>query len=148
VDINIVDVKSEPGGPVAVDERLVDLAQKMDGRVVTNDYNLNRVAQVRGVDVININDLANALKPVLLPGETVTVKVIKMGEGEGQGIGYLEDGTMVVVEGGRSHIGESVTVAVTSALQTSAGRMIFGRANGAPLGGGRDTRSGSRPRST
>lgn len=128
VEIVIHDVKSEPGDPIAVDERLVDLAKKLNGRIVTNDYNLNQVSQVRGVDVININDIANSLKPVLLPGEGVAVKIIKPGEGDGQGIGYLDDGTMVVVEGGKSCIGQTVDVAVTSSLQTSAGRMIFGRA--------------------
>lgn len=127
VDVDIREVKPEPGGPNTVDERLVDFAQKIGGRIVTTDYNLNQVAQLRGVDVININDLANALKPIYLPGETLNVKIIKVGEEAGQGIGYLEDGTMVVVDGARDRIGESLGVAVTSALQTSAGRMIFGR---------------------
>ena len=113
-----------------VDHKLVELAKKIDGRIVTNDYNLNKISQLRGVDVININDMANALKPVVLPGETVTVRIIKAGEEAGQGIGYLEDGTMVVVEQARSHIGEDLTVVVTSALQTSAGRMIFGKTGG------------------
>jgi len=111
-----------------VDHKLVALAEHLDARIVTNDYNLNKVAQLRGVRVININDLANALKPIVLPGETVTVKIVKPGEEAGQGIGYLGDGTMVVVEQGRSRIGEELTVVVTSALQTSAGRMIFGKA--------------------
>ncbi|MDY7010682.1 MAG: TRAM domain-containing protein [Planctomycetota bacterium] len=110
-----------------VDHKLVALAEHLDARIVTNDYNLNKVAQLRGVKVININDLANALKPVVLPGETVTVKIVKPGEEAGQGVGYLDDGTMVVVEQGRSRIGEDLTVVVTSALQTSAGRMIFGK---------------------
>jgi uncharacterized protein YacL len=113
-----------------VDHKLVALAEHMDGKIVTNDYNLNKVAQLRGVDVININDLANALKPVVLPGEAITVKIIKPGEESGQGIGYLDDGTMVVVEQGRNHIGEDLAVVVTSTLQTSAGRMIFGKAGG------------------
>lgn len=113
-----------------VDQRLVTLARKIDGRIVTNDYNLNKVAQIRGVDVVNINDLANALKPVFLPGESMEVKIIKPGEAPGQGVGYLEDGTMVVVEGGRERIGETVFILVTSVLQTSAGRMVFGRADG------------------
>lgn len=130
IDIEIVDARVELGGPTTVDERLVDLAQKQDGRVVTNDYNLNQIAQFRGVDVVNINDLANALKPVFLPGENITVKIIKAGEESGQGIGYLEDGTMVVVEGGREQIGSDVAVDVTSSLQTSAGRMVFGRVAG------------------
>ncbi len=109
------------------DAKLVALAGHLDGRVLTNDYNLNKVAQLRGVDVVNINDLANALKPVVLPGESMTVKIIKPGEEAGQGVGYLEDGTMVVAEGGREHIAKEVTIIVTSVLQTSAGRMIFGR---------------------
>jgi uncharacterized protein YacL len=109
----------------------MDLAMEMDGRVLTNDFNLNKVASVRGVDVININDLANALKPVVLPGEKMTVRLLKSGEAPGQGVGYLEDGTMVVVEQGRGHLNEEVEFAVTSVLQTSAGKMIFGRIEGA-----------------
>ncbi len=115
-----------------VDNKLVALAKKIDGRIVTNDYNLNKIAQLRGVEVININDIANALKPVVLPGETVTVKIIKPGEEPGQGVGYLEDGTMVVGEACRDRIGQEVTLIVTSVLQTSAGRMIFGRPEGMP----------------
>ena len=110
-----------------VDQKLVELAKKTDGRIVTNDYNLNKIAQLRGVDVININDLTNALKPVVLPGETIIVKIIKPGEEAGQGVGYLDDGTMVVAENSRDKINTDVTLAVTSVLQTSAGRMIFGR---------------------
>jgi len=115
-----------------VDQKLVALAKKIDGRVVTNDYNLNKIAQIRGVDVININDLANALKPVVMPGETLAVKIIKPGEEMGQGVGYLEDGTMVVAENTRERINEDVALTVTSVLQTSAGRMIFGRPEGMP----------------
>ena len=115
-----------------VDNKLVALAKHLDGRVVTNDYNLNKIAQLRGVDVININDLSNALKPIMLPGESMMVKIIKAGEEFGQGVGYLEDGTMIVAEGGRDHIGKEVNITVTSVLQTSAGRMIFGRTDGAP----------------
>ncbi len=110
-----------------VDAKLVALAEHLNGRVVTNDYNLNKVAQLRGVDVININDLANALKPVVLPGEGLRVKVIKPGEEPGQGVGYLEDGTMVVAERGRDYIGREISIVVTSVLQTSAGKMIFGK---------------------
>jgi uncharacterized protein YacL len=113
-----------------VDQQLVQLAQKIDGRIVTNDYNLNKVAKIRGVGVLNINDLAKALKPQFLPGETMAVKIIKPGEEQGQGVGYLEDGTMVVVEGGRDRIGQTIPIVVTSALQTSAGRMVFGRVEG------------------
>ncbi len=128
-DIRIMDVQfSGDGG--SVDEMLVDLSMELGGHVVTNDYNLNKIAQLRGVAVINVNDLANALRPVVLPGEALTIKVIKPGEEVGQGIGYLEDGTMVVAEGGRDHIGDTVELTVTSVLQTSAGRMIFGRSNG------------------
>lgn len=116
-----------------VDQKLVALAKKVDGRVVTNDYNLNKIAQLRGVDVININDLANALKPVVMPGESLSVKIIKPGEEAGQGVGYLEDGTMVVAENARDRINEEVHLIVTSVLQTSAGRMIFGRPEGMPL---------------
>lgn len=114
-----------------VDQQLVNLAQKIDGRIVTNDYNLNKVARIRGVGVLNINDLAKALKPQFLPGESMAVKIIKPGEEPGQGVGYLEDGTMVVVEAARDKIGETIPVLVTSALQTSAGRMVFGRIEGA-----------------
>ena len=133
VDIRISDARlpsSEEGADV--DEKLVALGKKIDGRVVTNDYNLNKIAQLRGVDVININDLANALKPVVLPGEGMMVKIIKPGEEMGQGIGYLEDGTMIVAENTRDKIGEEVSIVVTSVLQTSAGRMIFGRPEGTP----------------
>lgn len=111
----------------AVDQKLVAFTKNCDGKLVTNDYNLSKVAQVRQVDVININDLTNALKTVVLPGETMQVRIIKSGEEAQQGIGYLDDGTMVVVEEGRNKIGEKVLIVVTSALQTSAGRMIFGK---------------------
>jgi uncharacterized protein YacL len=110
-----------------VDQKLVVLARSISARVVTNDFNLNKVAQLQGVEVININELANALKSVALPGETLRIKVIKPGDQIGQGVGYLDDGTMVVVEQGRNLIGQDVVMTVTSVLQTSAGRMIFGR---------------------
>jgi uncharacterized protein YacL len=122
-----------------VDERLVVLAKALGARVVTNDYNLNKIAQLQGVEVINLNELANALKSVALPGETMNVRLVKAGDQVGQGVGYLEDGTMVVVEHGRSSIGQEVTITVTSVLQTPAGRMIFGRIEArppAPVGGG------------
>jgi uncharacterized protein YacL len=132
IEIKILDVQPEHGARNdGVDDMLIDLADQLGGKVVTNDYNLNKVAQLRGVPVININDLANALKPVVLPGETLTIKVIKGGEEPGQGIGYLDDGTMVVAEGGRERLGEAVVLTVTSVLQTSAGRMVFGRLEGA-----------------
>ncbi|MEI8216966.1 MAG: PIN/TRAM domain-containing protein [Eubacteriales bacterium] len=110
-----------------VDVKLIKLAQIMGGKVVTNDYNLNKVAMIRGVDVLNINDLANALKPVVLPGEEMTLTLIKEGKENNQAIAYLDDGTMIVVEDGKRLIGEEIEVIVTSVLQTSAGRMIFGK---------------------
>ncbi len=110
-----------------VDQKLVLLAKHLDGKVVTNDYNLNKVARLHDVGVINLNDVANSLKPVFLPGETVQVRIIKPGEEAGQGVGYLEDGTMVVIEGGREHLNETIIAGVTSVLQTSAGRMVFGK---------------------
>jgi uncharacterized protein YacL len=121
-----------------VDERLVLMARALGARVVTNDYNLNKIAQLQGVEVINLNELANALKSVALPGEAMQVKIVKAGDQIGQGVGYLDDGTMVVVEQGRSSIGHEVAITVTSVLQTPAGRMIFGRIEGrpAPVGGG------------
>jgi len=128
IDIQLMDVSVQAVEDAAgVDQKLVALAQHLDARVLTNDYNLNKICRLRSVDVVNINDLANALKPVVLPGETVTVKVIKPGEEMGQGVGYLDDGTMVVAEQGRDYIGRELTIVVTSVLQTSAGRMIFGR---------------------
>jgi uncharacterized protein YacL len=110
-----------------VDERLVVFAKVLGARVVTNDFNLNKIAQLQGVDVINLNEVANALKTVALPGESLPVKLVKPGDQIGQGVGYLEDGTMVVVEGGRQNLGQEVMIVVTSVLQTPAGRMIFGR---------------------
>jgi uncharacterized protein YacL len=115
-----------------VDERLVVLASAVGGRVVTNDFNLNKIAQLQGVEVINLNELANSLKLVALPGEALTLRIIKQGDQVGQGVGYLDDGTMVVVEQGRGSIGQEVTITVTSVLQTPAGRMIFGRIEGRP----------------
>jgi uncharacterized protein YacL len=110
-----------------VDAKLVLLARERGGKLVTNDFNLNQVASVEGVSVLNINELANAVKPVLLPGEELRVALIKEGKEPHQGVGYLDDGTMIVVENGRRQVGETVDVAVTSALQTAAGRMIFAR---------------------
>jgi uncharacterized protein YacL len=107
--------------------KLVLLAKQLDGKIVTNDYNLNKVAKLHGVGVINLNDIANALKPVFLPGEVIDIQIVKQGEEAGQGIGYLEDGTMIVVEGGREHVNKTVKITVTSVLQTSAGRMVFSR---------------------
>jgi uncharacterized protein YacL len=110
-----------------VDDKLLKMAQKINGKVMTIDYNLNKVASFQGVAVLNINELANALKPIALPGEEMVVQVIKDGKESGQGVGYLDDGTMIVVDGGRRHVGESVSVMVTSVLQTAAGRMIFAK---------------------
>jgi uncharacterized protein YacL len=110
-----------------VDERLVIFARAIGARVVTNDYNLNKIAQLQGVDVINLNELSNALKSVALPGELLNVRIVKAGDQMGQGVGYLDDGTMIVVEQGKSVIGQEVSITVTSVLQTNAGRMIFGR---------------------
>lgn len=108
-----------------VDSKLVRLGRKINAKVVTNDYNLNKVAALQGVVVLNINDLANALKPARIPGEQMEVLVVKSGKEENQGIAYLDDGTMIVVENGQKYIGSTVPVTVTSVLQTSAGRMIF-----------------------
>ncbi len=113
----------------SVDHRLVSAAKKLGGKIVTNDYNLSKVAHLRGVEVLNINDLANALKSVVLPGESMSVKMIKPGDQPEQGVGYLDDGTMIVVEQGRRSVGKTVDIVVTSVLQTSAGRMIFGKLN-------------------
>jgi uncharacterized protein YacL len=127
VDLVVFDRELPQFAGQPVDQKLVLLAKHLEGKVVTNDYNLNKVAKLHNVGVINLNELSNALKPIFMPGETLEVRVIKPGEEAGQGVGYLEDGTMVVVEGGREHIGENVRVLVTSVLQTSAGRMVFGR---------------------
>ena len=148
IEVQIHDVEIPAlAGIREVDQRLVVLAKHLGGRVVTNDYNLNKIARLQGVEVINLNDLANALKPVVLPGEMLTVKILKRGEEPGQGIGYLDDGTMVVTEHGQQHLGEMVRLTVTSVLQTSAGRMIFGRLDqpqGGP-GSGRASLSASGP---
>ena len=132
IEVKIHDAEiPELAGIREVDQRLVVLAKHLGGKVVTNDYNLNKIARLQGVEVINLNDLANALKPIVLPGEALTVKLIKRGEEPGQGIGYLDDGTMIVTEQGAYHLGETVRLTVTSVLQTSAGRMIFGRIDSA-----------------
>lgn len=110
-----------------VDIKLLKLGQVLNGKVVTNDYNLNKVAEFQGVDVLNINELANAVKPVVLPGEEMVVQVIKDGKESGQGIAYLDDGTMIVVENGKKFLNETIEVVVTSVLQTAAGRMIFAK---------------------
>ena len=110
-----------------VDTKLVKLAQRLSAKILTNDYNLNKVAELHGVKVLNINELANAIKPVVLPGEEMVVQVVKDGKESGQGVAYLDDGTMIVVDGGRRYMNQTITVLVTSVLQTAAGRMIFAR---------------------
>ncbi|MBC7323913.1 MAG: TRAM domain-containing protein, partial [Moorella sp. (in: Bacteria)] len=114
-----------------VDTKLVKLAQRLGAKIITNDFNLNKVAELHGVGVLNINELANAVKPVVLPGEEMQVHVIKDGKETGQGIAYLDDGTMIVIDGGKRYIGQNINVLVTSVLQTAAGRMIFARPRGA-----------------
>jgi uncharacterized protein YacL len=135
VDLEIFDRDLPEFTGEPVDVKLVMLAKHLEGKLITNDYNLNKVARLHGVGVVNLNDLANALKPVFLPGERVEVRVVKPGEEPGQGVGYLDDGTMVVVESGREHIHEHVSISVTSVLQTSAGRMVFGRFDHVVKGG-------------
>lgn len=110
-----------------VDAKLVKLGQMLGAKIITNDYNLNKVAELQGVKVLNINELANAIKPVVLPGEEMTVTVVKDGKEMGQGVAYLDDGTMIVVDGGKRYIGQTINVLVTSVLQTAAGRMIFAK---------------------
>ena len=130
-EYDAVQVIDDPAGTQGdVDERLVATARAVGGWILTNDFNLNKVAELQGVRVLNVNELAQALRPIHLPGEELTVHIMKDGKEAGQGIGYLEDGTMVVVEGGKKHIGETSDVVVTSVLQTVAGRMIFGRPKG------------------
>jgi uncharacterized protein YacL len=113
--------------PKEVDAKIIILAKEIKAKVITNDYNLNKVAQLEGIPVLNINDLSNALKAVILPGEEMNTQIIKEGKEPGQGIAYLDDGTMIVVEDGYKYIGKKVNILVTSILQTPAGRMIFGR---------------------
>jgi uncharacterized protein YacL len=119
-DVDFVDVRE-------VDLKLIELARTLQGKIVTNDFNLNKVAQLRGVQVLNINELANSLKPVVLPGELMKVFILKEGKEYNQGVAYLDDGTMVVVDNARKMIGKTIDVVVTSVLQTTAGKMIFGR---------------------
>ena len=116
---------TDPNDRDEVDAKLVKLAKKLGGKIVTNDYNLNKVAELQGVAVLNINELANAVKPVVLPGEEMLVTIIKEGKEQNQGVAYLDDGTMIVVEGGRRRIGETLSVVTSSVLQTVAGKMIF-----------------------
>lgn len=126
-DIDILIDEHDLDDDLEVDSKLVKLAQMLDGKVLTNDYNLNKVAELQGVEVLNINELSNAVKSIMLPGEEMRITIVKEGKEHGQGVAYLEDGTMIVVDGGRRFIGQMVTITVTSVLQTAAGRMIFAR---------------------
>lgn len=125
IPVRITDEAAE--GVKEVDDKLIALARQLEGSILTNDYNLNRVADLQGITVLNVNELANAVKTVLLPGETFSIHILQEGKESDQGVGYLDDGTMVVVEGGRNHIGTTTTVMVNKVLQTAAGRMIFAR---------------------
>jgi uncharacterized protein YacL len=127
VEVRIIDSKLNEFKGMSVDQALVELTKQLGGRVVTNDFNLNKVASVQGIPVINLNDVANSLKPRYLPGERLNILLLKEGETPGQGIGYLDDGTMVVCEQAGHLVGKEIDVVVTSVLQSSAGRMIFGR---------------------
>ena len=125
IPVTITDIDVE--GVREVDDRLVVLARQLNCPILTNDYNLNRVAELQGVSILNINELANAVKAILLPGETLEMKIIQEGKEYGQGVGYMEDGTMVVVEDGQKYIGKTLSITVTKVLQTAAGRMIFAK---------------------
>ncbi len=125
VDVRIVD--TDYPSVKEVDAKLIELAKEVSGKIITNDSNLNKVAGLQGIEVLNINALANSLKPVVLPGEEINAKIVKEGKEMGQGVAYLDDGTMIVVDNGRRQIGKNVDVTVTSVLQTPAGRMIFAR---------------------
>ena len=127
IDVRIQDVSLKDLRRDKVDEALVELCKKTESKIMTTDYNLNQIARIEGVSVLNVNDLANSLKPQFLPGEQVKIDVIRPGKEPGQGIGYLEDGTMLVVEDGEAAIGQTVEIIITSMLQTSAGRMVFGK---------------------
>jgi uncharacterized protein YacL len=125
VEVRVLESASSQAGDV--DHKLVELARWTGAKIVTNDFNLNKVATVQGLSVLNVNQLANALKPVVLPGEPVRVLILREGKEANQGVGYLDDGTMVVVDGAKRFINRSVDIAVTSVHQTTAGKMIFGR---------------------
>lgn len=138
VDLEVYERELPEMSGQPVDMKLVLLAKNLDGRILTTDANLNKVARLHGVNAINLNELANAVKPAFLPGDRIDLELVKPGEEPGQGVGYLDDGTMVVVEGGRDHLQQSVCVTVTSVLQTAGGRMVFGRIDG---GGPREASS-------
>ncbi|MGV2337950.1 MAG UNVERIFIED_CONTAM: PIN/TRAM domain-containing protein [Planctomycetaceae bacterium] len=127
VDVKVMETSRTDFRMMTVDQKVVALAKQIRGGVLTNDFNLNKVASVQGIPVINLNDLANALKPRYIPGERLNIRVIREGEGSGQGVGYLDDGTMVVCENASALVGKEIGVTVTSVLQASAGRMIFGK---------------------
>lgn len=126
-NIEVIIESKDYGDNIEVDIKLLKLAEEINGKVITNDYNLNKVAEFQGVTVLNINELANSVKPVVLPGEEMNITIVKDGKESNQGLAYLDDGTMIVVEGGKKCIGDTVNVTVTSVLQTSAGRMIFAK---------------------
>ena len=127
LDVRVHETKKDEFRGMTVDQRLVELAKQLNGRLVTNDFNLNKVAGVQGIPVINLNDVANALKPRFVPGDRLRIRIMKEGESHGQGVGYLDDGTMVVCENSAHLMGKDLDVIVTSMLQSSAGRMIFAR---------------------
>ncbi len=127
IDVEVKIVDTDYPGIREVDSKLIELAKEVRGKIVTNDSNLNKVAELQGIEVLNINELASALKPVVLPGEEMNVKILKEGKEMGQGVAYLDDGTMIVVDNGKKLMGRTVDVIVTSVLQTPAGRMIFAR---------------------
>jgi uncharacterized protein YacL len=127
VSVKISDVDVE--GAREVDEKLVILARQLKCPILTNDYNLNRIAELQGVSILNINELANSVKSIVLPGETLTISILQEGKEANQGVGYLDDGTMVVIENGNKLIGQTKDVSVTKVLQTTAGRMIFAKAD-------------------
>ena len=127
IDLKIYDRELPEMLGQPVDMKLLMLARHLEGKVVTGDFNLNKVAKLQNVPVINLNEIANSLKPVFLPGEQIKIRIVKAGEGAGQGVGYLDDGTMIVIEDGKNQIGKEVDITVTSMLQTNAGRMVFGK---------------------
>jgi uncharacterized protein YacL len=127
VNIQVMIVDDDYPNVREVDLKLIELAKQFEAKIITNDFNLNKVAQLQGVDVLNINELANALKPIVLPGELMRVFILKEGKEYNQGVAYLDDGTMVVIDNARKMIGKTIDIAVTSVLQTTAGKMIFGK---------------------
>jgi len=128
IPVQVSDIDVEEGKEV--DEKLILLARKLQCPILTNDYNLNRIARLQGVEVLNLNELANAVKTVVLPGESITIHIIQEGKEPNQGVGYLDDGTMVVVENGRRFINSTIEVTVTKVLQTDKGRIIFAQPDG------------------